>query len=181
MARTPQEIRDAELPKARRGFDETATRELLAEAAAGLTAANRERDDLQRQVDELKKTVAESPTEAELIGRVLLTANHVAEDLVEKAREEAEKIRQSAETRQREVVELAQLHADAQLTELTARIESLRGEEALLQRSIAAHRNELVTFLRSALQQLDGLEPPRPQQVSTAGLEGDLLSQLPGD
>jgi cell division septum initiation protein DivIVA len=180
MAKTPQEIREAELPKALRGFDEDATRQLLGEAAASLTAASRERDDLRRQVEELQKTVSASPSEAELIGRVLLTANHVAEDLLEKARAEAASIRRDAEAQRDDLFERAQLQADARVAEANARVEVLRAEDASLQRSISEHRQELVTFLRGALDRLDELHP-LAGKTAEQGLDGALLAQLPSE
>ena len=58
-------------------------------------------------------------------------------------------------------------------------VDSLGHEADDLRRAIAAHRQEFIAFLRSALQQLDGVESLRPATAEPAGLDGELLAQLP--
>ena len=82
---TPPQIRDAELPRALRGFDVEATRAVLADAASALSAVTRERDDLRKQVDELGAQASRNPTDAEQLGAVLLTAKRAGDELIAKA------------------------------------------------------------------------------------------------
>ncbi len=182
---TPPQIRDAELPRALRGFDVEATRGLLAEVAGALTAVTRERDDLRKQVEELSVQAARNPTDAEQLGAVLLTAKRAGDDLIAKATEEAVEIRSEAERlladaerQQAGLLAEARARADALVREAAATVDSLGQEAEELRRSISAHREEFIAFLRSALEQLEGVESLAPA-AEPAGLDGELLAQLP--
>ncbi len=191
---TPPQIRDAELPRSLRGYDVDATRELLASVAGALAGVTRERDDLRKQVEGLTVEASENPTDAERLGAVLLTAKRAADDLVAKAAGEAEEIRAGTEQMRAEVeserAELsarARAEADALIREAAAKVESLEREAEELQESIAARRQELVTFLQSALDQLEEVESVSPavaeptEPTQSTGLDGELLAQLPSE
>lgn len=187
-ALTPPQIRDAELPRALRGFDVEATRALLADAASALSAATRERDDLRKQVEELSEQASQNPTDAEQLGAVLLTAKRAGDELIAKAaadatevRAEAEQARVAAERQRIDLLVQAQAQAEELVREGAARAESLAHEAQELQRSITQHRAEFVAFLRSALDQLDGVEAVRPAVAETTELDGELLAQLPSE
>jgi cell division septum initiation protein DivIVA len=201
VVRTPQQIRSAELPRALRGFDEEATRNLLDDAAGALATAIRERDDLQRRVEPLQRRVEElsagaeapeTPTQAEAIGKVLLTANQLAEELVAKATDEAAAIRRDAETARddllararseaEELLGQALTEADARAATATRTVEALKEKEEALRRSIAKHHEELVAFLRGALAQLADFEQLNPGASDSAGLDDQLLSRVPSN
>lgn len=185
---TPPQIRDAELPRALRGFDVDATRGLLADAAGALGAVTRERDDLRKQVEELSVQASRNPTDAERLGAVLLTAKRAGDDLLAKAADDAaeiraaaEKIRADAERQRDELIVRARAKADVMVRDAGAAVESLGHEAEELRRSISAHREEFVAFLRSALEQLDGVESLRPDVPEPRGLDGELLAQLPSE
>jgi cell division septum initiation protein DivIVA len=185
---TPPQIRDAELPRALRGFDVDATRALLADAASALSAVTRERDDLRKQVEELGEQASRNPTDAERLGAVLLTAKRAGDELVAKAARDAEEIRAAAEQarvdaeKQRtSLLVQAQAQADDLVREGAATAQSLARQAEELRRSIAVHRQEFVTFLRSALDQLEGVDSIRPTVAETADLNGELLAQLPSE
>ena len=105
---TPPQIRDAELPRALRGFDVKATRGFLADAAGALSAVMQERDELRAQVEELSVKASQNPTDVERFEAVLLAAKRVADDLVTNAAEEAAEIRAGAERHRREFVAFLQ-------------------------------------------------------------------------
>lgn len=178
---TPQQIRGVELPRGRRGFDEEATRKFLAEAAGALTAMIRERDALQKQVQELGENVSPAQTDAEALGTVLLTANRVAEEVVAEATQEAAAIKADAVRQRDDLLDQAQGRADAMVTDAAANMTSLRQQDDALRQSIALHRQELVIFLRSALAQLESVEALTPATAASAGLDGDLISRLPSE
>ena len=192
---TPPQVRDAELPRALRGYDVDATRGLLANAAGALAAVSRERDDLRKQVEELTVHAAENPTDAERLGAVLITAKRAGDELVAKAADEAAEIRAGAEqmradveSQRAELAARARAEADAMVSDAGAKVELLRQEADELNRSIVARRQELVVFLRSALQQLEGVESvrpvvaePPPEQAERTGLANELLAQLPSE
>jgi cell division septum initiation protein DivIVA len=183
---TPPQIRDAELPRALRGFDVEATRAVLADAASALSAVTRERDDLRKQVDELGAQASRNPTDAEQLGAVLLTAKRAGDELIAKASEDAAAIRAEAEQtlvdaeKQRtSILVQAQARADDLVREGAATAQTLGQEAEELRHSITVHRQEFVTFLRSALNQLEHVESARPAVAETGDLDGELLAQLP--
>ena len=185
---TPPQIRDAELPRSLRGFEVEATRALLADAASALSAVTRERDDLRKQVDELGAQASRNPTDAEQLGAVLLTAKRAGDELIAKASEdaaeiraEAEQTRVEAEKQRTSLLVQAQAEADELVREGAATAQSLAQEAEGLQHSIAVHRQEFVTFLRSALNQIESVESARPAVAETGDLSGELLAQLPSE
>jgi len=185
---TPPQIRDAELPRALRGFEVEATRALLADAASALSAVTRERDELRKQVGELGEQAARNPTDAEQLGAVLLTAKRAGDELIAKAAQEAEEIRAEAERARLEaekqrthLLVQAQAEADDLVREGAATAQSLGREAEELRHSITERRQEFISFLRTALDQLEGVESVRPVVGKTADLDGDLLAQLPSE
>jgi cell division septum initiation protein DivIVA len=183
---TPPQIRDADLPRSLRGFDIDATRGLLASAAAALASATRERDDLRNRVEQLSEQAARNPTDAERLGAVLLTAKRAADDLLAKANQEAaeiragaDELRADAERRRDDLFARARTEADGLVREAAVSVELLGQEADKLRRSISMHRQELVTFLRTALEQLDGVESLGSAVAEPPRLDGELLAQLP--
>src|SRR4249919_1520555 len=102
MTITPTQIRDVELPRSFRGFDEHATKKLLGEAAMALEQALVDRDVADRQLKEAKAAAVAAPavapaapaptSEAEALGTALLTAQRLGEQLLDEARDEAARI-----------------------------------------------------------------------------------------
>jgi cell division septum initiation protein DivIVA len=176
---SPQQIRDAELPRARRGFDEAATRGFLADAAGALSAVTRERDELQRQVDELSKHADQHPTDAQRIGDVLMAAHRAGEDLLARATDEAAQIRATAESERDDLFVRAQVHANALVAEATTAVEALRHEDEDLRRAIGVYRRELVLFLQTSLARLEEVESFGPAVPTPKELDGELLLRLP--
>jgi cell division septum initiation protein DivIVA len=174
---TPQQLWDVELPHSRRGFDETATRKILTEAAGALSSMTRERDDLRKEVEELRQRLSDTPANAETIGAVLVTAKGVADELVAQAKEEAAAIRARAESKRDEIYARAQAEAETKMSDAAAGIEALRQQDAELRGSIYVHRKEFAAFLQSALDQLDGVESFTAGPEAT-GLDGELLARL---
>ena len=195
----PPQIRDAELPRALRGYDIDATRGLLANAAGALAAVSRERDELRKQVEELSVRASQNPTDAERLGAVLLTAKRAGDELVAKAAEEATEIRAAAEqtrlqveSQRADLIARARAEADAMVGEAAGAVEQLRRQAEDLRYSLSARRQELVAFLQSALDRLEGVEAvpaavpeppvavePAPAPPQPTGLDGELLAQLP--
>src|SRR5690348_15188417 len=83
-------LRNANLPRSLRGFREDATRQLLEQAANVLERACRDRD---RAFEDAKAAVGargdDSP-QTEAVGRALVTATSVSDQIVASAREKAE-------------------------------------------------------------------------------------------
>jgi cell division septum initiation protein DivIVA len=168
---TPAEIRSASPPKSLRGFDEAATQQLLDDVANTVQSLTVERDQLRRKVEEAKSaaTDADDPT---TIGNALLAAQRAGEQLVEHARETADRIlaesqeegerlreeaRQSVAEHERRFeerrVELEQDHARLrqELGDLEATLETER------QAAIAAARAEADELTGRSQQRLEAL------------------------
>ena len=121
---TPSQIRKGDLPRSFRGFDETATRKLLGEAAKALEQALADREVADRQLEEARSAAAAKPpaspaptpaSEAEALGTVLLTAQRLGERLLDEAREEAARITSEAEDKAREILGRAEKELAAAL------------------------------------------------------------------
>ena len=178
---TPHQVKNVELPRGFRGFDEAATRQHLMAAAAELTRVLAECERLQKQVDALKQADATDPTSAESLGSVLLTAKRAADDLLADATVEAARIREAAERERMELVARTRIDADAQVAEATARLGTVKSEEQRLRAAVAAQREELAIFLRAAARQLASLEELAGGAGERADLHDQLLSQLPSE
>ena len=152
---------------------------MLAEAARVLSDVTRERDELQRQVEELNKHASEHPTDAERIGDVLMAAHRAGEDLLSRATDEATHIRATAESERDDLFARAQVQATALVAEATAEVEALRQEDENLRRSIGVYRRELVLFLQASLAQLEEIESFGPAVPPPQELDGELLMRLP--
>ena len=75
----------------------------------------------------------------------------------------------------------AQDDADALATDAAASVESLKHEEERLRHSLATYRQEVVLFLRAALEQLDGIEALDRSRAEAPKLDGELLTRLPSE
>ena len=181
MPMTPHQVKNAELPRGFRGFDEAATRQHLMAAAAELTRVLAECERLQKQVDALKQADVTDPTSAESLGSVLLTAKRAADDLLADATVDAARIREAAERERMELVARTRIDADAQVAEATARLGTVRAEEQSLRAAVAAQREELAIFLRAAARQLASLEELSAGTAGRADLDDQLLAQLPSE
>ena len=119
---------------------------------------------------------------------MLLTAKRAGDELIAKAAQDAEAIRAEAEQARLEaekqrthLLVQAQAEADDLVREGAATAQSLGREAEELRHSITERRQEFISFLRTALDQLEGVESVRPAVGKTADLDGDLLAQLPSE
>lgn len=162
-------LRDAELPRTRRGYGEEETRRLLAEAATVLEEAVRERDRLRRELQEARET-GEDP---DAIGKALLTAVAAGEEVVTRANEQARTIvaeaeaaaahllaeaRERAAEQEREAAERRR-QLDAQLEELRVAAERERAAaDAERERLLATARVEADDVVAAAAGRVTALE-----------------------
>ena len=113
-------LREADVARAIRGFQEEATRKLLDEAATALHRVAVERDTLRREAEEADAAASDDDCrDAETIGRALVTATSISDQLVVSATEKAELLVSQAET-----------EADALLTEARLVVAELERETA---------------------------------------------------
>ena len=178
-----------DLPVGFRGYDRASTDALLAKLDERSAALVRERDDLSRQVSDLKRDVEEYRNRSEAVADALVTAQRMALDL--RANAEAE-----IAERQREVDDL-RADAEAQIAERQREIESereklvdtgneIRAEaradatEIVREARIRADRliDEVLDALRAYENDADGfLSDSRTRLVS---LVRELIDRIPG-
>ena len=190
---TPDELLDTDLPRSFRGFQVEATADLVERAAAALADALAERDALAAKVKQLEaaqlearraeRTTGEAGGLADL-GSALLTAHRAAELTIDEARAKATALRDAAEQERRRLLEethdeIARARANAE-----RRVQELRAEEATLRATLARHREELVAFVRAAIDQLvaDGTLSPSDAEAASRmtgrQLERDLRARV---
>jgi cell division septum initiation protein DivIVA len=119
------EIREAQLPRSLRGYDEGATRQLLVEIADSVQTLLTERDTLRDQVGRLEKGLREDNESPEVIGNALLAAKRAGDVLIAEAKKGAEQI-------------MARAHAEGEQL-----LEEARRVAADVERSIVEQRAEL--------------------------------------
>ena len=169
----PSEIHALELPRSFRGYDEAATKALLAQAAKALEAAVAERD---AAVAKLKKVesgglpAAPPENEAETLGSALLTAKRIGEQLVEEARTEAARLTSEAEAKAHDVLGRAELEAQSKVSDLAGRADALRHSESQLAAALDERQKVIRTYIRHVGEQLSelakvagSLEPEAPR------------------
>ncbi len=178
MTITPTQIRDVELPRSFRGFDEHATKKLLGEAAMALEQALVDRDVADRQLKEAKSAAAAAPpappapaptSEAEALGTALLTAQRLGERLLDEARDEAARITSEAEDKAREILGRAELEARNKIGELAGHVEALRRSEKELAAALDARRQFVVRYVRQVGEQLSELARAAGSPATGAG------------
>jgi cell division septum initiation protein DivIVA len=135
--RLPQEIREAQLPRSLRGYDEAATRQLLGEIADGVQALMTARDTLLEQVRRLENGLREDNESPEVIGNALLAAKRAGEALIVEASKGAEQI-------------TARAKAEGELL-----FEEARRAAADIERNVVEQRAELVGEQQRLRQEAD--------------------------
>jgi len=141
--RQPEEIREAQLPRSLRGYDEAATRRLLGEIADGVQALMTERDTLREQVRRLENGLREDNESPEVIGNALLAAKRAGEELIVEASKGAEQITARAKAEGEVLFEEARrAAADIERSVVEQRAE-LEGERQRLRQEAGDWRNKV--------------------------------------
>ncbi len=159
-----------QLPGALRGYDREATDALLAEHERRHEAIARERDDLLRQIDELRTELTGHRGRVQAVAEALVTAQQAAADLRSSAAADAEAERMSvAAERQKLVEEGAAIRADArqEATEIV--------REARVRAERLAH--EVVAALREYQLETDQFLDRTRERLDS--LVGDLVGRIP--
>ncbi len=169
------ELHDAELPRAMRGFQEDATRRLLTEAAGALQRAAERRDRLQHELRTLKSAAEDDDApDAEAIGRALVVATSMSDQLVASAQEKAELMEAEAEAEAERLLAKAREEAEAAEREVAGQRDRLERDFAALKRDSADQREQLAAERKEALE-LARAETER--MVREAGAEVDRLRE----
>lgn len=140
------------LPRAMRGFQEDATRRLLREAAKALHAAAEARDRLQHATEEARRAAEEDDApDAEAIGRALVVATSMSDQLVASAKEKAELLVAEAEAEVERLLGEARASAAEAEREVAGQRDRLERDFAALKQDAEKQREQLATERRNAL------------------------------
>jgi cell division septum initiation protein DivIVA len=154
-----QELRDPQLPRGMRGYQEDATRDLLQLVAIAFDRVAKERDRLrQTATDRPEGEPAEEPS-AETIGQTLATAAALGDQIVGEAKQQAEAVQAEAEARAAELLAVAREEAATLKRQLTTERTKLEGELDELRREIERRR--------------EAFEGERSEILAAAQREGD--------
>jgi cell division septum initiation protein DivIVA len=143
-------LRAPDLPRGMRGFQEEATQDLMRKAAAALERVAGERDKLRTDLDAARASTgtADGGADAEAIGRALLTATSMSDQIVADAKEQAERRLGEAEEEARRVLAAAREESE----ELER---GLEGARERLERELANERERLERQLASERSRLE--------------------------
>ena len=139
MKISPMDIQRQTFGKAFRGFNEEDVRTYLNLVAEEVAALQRERDNLDLEVQHLKDLMEEHRQRETILKNTLLTAQRVSEEIKENARTQSESLIREAEVQADRLLELAQSRAH----EVERGILDLR-----------AHRSSLRTDVRALITRL---------------------------
>jgi cell division septum initiation protein DivIVA len=185
QTRQPEEIREAQLPRSLRGYDEGATRQLLAEIADGVQALMTERDTLREQVGRLENGHREDDESPEALGNALLAAKRAGEVLIAEARMGAEQITARAKAEGAQLLEEARrATADVernvveQRAELEVEQQRLRQEAGDWRKNIDA---ESETLLAQARADGEAIVSESRRRLDELRLEAEKLERFIGD
>ncbi len=164
MTITPQEIQTQEFHVRFRGFDVEEVDGFLEKVAASFLALEEKNTKLAAQVESLNQEMAEYQSKGKAFQHAILSAQQIADDLMEKSQLEAEKLVAAARSEAEEIREAANSEVAALETEVD-RLHNLRDES----------KNELQRILTSYLEMLEAPisvprqnnVPPEPQAPST--------------
>jgi len=181
-------LREPDLPRAVRGLQEEATRSLLAEAASALEETAAERDTLRRETEATGAAGGEhgGATDVEAVGRALVTATSLGEELVASAKEQAEQIVAEARAEAERVVGAAHEAAGAAERDLAVERDRLEGELAGLRAEIGtrheqleAERNETLAHARGEVEQILAVAQAEAQRIreEAEGLRATLAAR----
>jgi cell division septum initiation protein DivIVA len=147
-----QELRDPQLPRVVRGYDEEATRGLLDRAAAALDQVARERDRLRESGEDAQREDADAP-DAEAIGRTLATAAALGEQMVAEAKEQVDALRAEAQTEAEAVLTAAREATDEVERQLATARTRFESEIERRRAAFEAEREALLAEARGEVEQ----------------------------
>jgi cell division initiation protein len=126
-----------------RGYDKEDVRTYLNLVAEEVAALQRDRDTLEREVQELRSLIAEHRERETILKNTLIMAQRVSEDIRDNARKQGEGVVKQAELQADRLLELAQARAH----EVERGILELRTHRSALRTDIRALVTRLTHFL----------------------------------
>jgi cell division initiation protein len=157
----PIDMRQPHFGSAMRGFDKTEVTAFLEEAASGFETALRENERLRQQIAELQATIARFQEVEGSLKTTLMSAQKVADDMRENARQEAARIVREAEGQ----ADLLTQKAQARVEDVMRDIDGLRMKRREVQTSVEA----CVSALQNAIEYVREQEQRERVQPAAAG------------
>jgi cell division initiation protein len=199
MALTPQDVEQKTFSTALRGYDLDEVDDFLDEIVATLR-------DLHEKLEQAETASASSPTtdqetpapavDESAVGRVLVTAQQTADNIVSDAKREAESLLEEAKTEAQTTLEEAKseaattleeakseadnwveqreakrVEAEAEMTELSQHVSSVRTQLAVLATAVADRLDEMDESIASGV--IDDVEEPDSSVVEADTDDGD--------
>ena len=181
----PLEIREAQLPRSLRGYEEGATRQLLVEISDSVQALMTERDTLREQVGRLEKGLREDNESPEVIGNALLAAKRAGEVLIAEAMKGADQITARAKAEGEQLLEEARhVAADAERNVLEQRAELEVEQQRLRQEAGDWRKNvdaESETLLAQARADGEAIVSESRRRLEELRLEKETLERFIGE
>ena len=176
-------LQSAEPSRAMRGFDERETRTLLGGAAKLLEAAAEKREELERELDELRAKVGEEGAGKEAIGKALIAATRASQEMAAEARSSAERIKAEAEVRAAAIVDAATKAAEERERETAAERARLEAELTTARSGMEAENEAIRSELERERKQVaevreslsGALERERERALKEAQAQADTM------
>ena len=143
MKISPMDIQKQSFEQKLRGYDKDEVKTYLNIVAEEVAAIQRERDNLEQEVQTLRALIDEHRQRETMLKNTLLTAQRVSEELKEAARRQAESVVKEAEIQSDRLLELAQARAH----EVERGILDLRTHRTTIRTDIRALVTRLTTIL----------------------------------
>ncbi len=143
MKISPMDIQKQSFEQKLRGYDKEEVKTYLSLVAEEVAATQRERDNLEQEVQSLRALIDEHRQRETMLKNTLLTAQRVSEELKEAARKQAENVVREAEMQADRLLELAQARAH----EVERGILDLRAHRSSIRSDIRALLTRLTTIL----------------------------------
>ncbi len=143
MKISPMDIQKQSFEQKLRGYDKEEVKTYLNIVAEEVAAIQRERDNLEQEVQTLRALIDEHRQRETMLKNTLLTAQRVSEELKEAARRQAESVVKEAEIQSDRLLELAQARAH----EVERGILDLRSHRTTIRTDIRALVTRLTTIL----------------------------------
>src|SRR5258706_5236645 len=147
MTVTPLDMRQARFSAAMRGFDKVDVTAFLQEAADGFEHSLRENERLRQEIARLEASIVQFRELESSLKNTLMTAQKVADDMRENARQEAARIVREAEGRADLLLQKTQARTEDIEREIDGLRIKRREAEANVESTIAALHNTL-DFIR---------------------------------
>jgi cell division initiation protein len=143
MKISPMDIQKQSFEQKLRGYDKEEVKTYLSLVAEEVAAIQRERDNLEQEVQTLRALIDEHRQRESMLKNTLLTAQRVSEELKEAARKQAESVVKEAELQADRLLDLAQARAH----EVERGILDLRAHRTSIRTDIRALLTRLTTIL----------------------------------